>query len=150
MKKLLVVGVLVFTMAIGAFAVYADSDEVNEFSFGRGFGMGRGIGFSKGVELTEEEREELIEERKEFFENRENFTEEEMQEWINEREEYREERIEKALEDGTMTEEEAAEWREHFDEMDEFHEESGFFGGGCHGGRRGNGKGYGMMGGNRF
>lgn len=151
MKKLILVGVLVFTLAIGAFAVYADSPDDYSFGFGRGYGhhMGgyghmRSDEYGKRIDLSDEEREEWLESRNEFFMNQSDLTEEEWEELFEERQEerqkYREERIKRALEEGIITEEEANEWREHFSEMDEFHEENGFVGRGCHGGR---GRGYG-------
>ncbi len=127
MKKILLVGALVFTMVVGAFAAYADSPDSNRFSFGRGYGHMNGYEFNREVDLNDEDREQWINERQE------------------ERTEYREERIKDALEDGTITEEQAKEWRERFDEMDELHEESGYIGGSCHGGASGSGYGRGMM-----
>lgn len=164
MKRILLVGVLVFTLVIGAFAVYADSPATGEFGFGRGYGHmgGNAYGhmnnseFNRRIDLTEEEREEWFQNRQNFFEERENFTEEERQEWFNEmqdeRAEYREERIKLALQEGTITEEQAAEWRTHFEEMDKFHEENGFVGRGFQGGMmgRGHGRANGMMGGCGF
>lgn len=158
MKKLLVVGLLIFGITVGAFAVYADSADINESSFTRGFGhkMGSKLGFNKAIDLTDKEKDELIQNRKDFFEKQQNLTEEERQELIikrqKERSEYREERIKESLEDGTITEEQATKWRTHFAEMDKFHEESGFIGGGCHskGMGKGSGRGNAMMGGNRL
>jgi len=84
MKKILLVGVLVFTMLIGAFAVYADTPDTNSFSLGRGYGHMRGFnqeyGWNWDDEMTVEEREQWINERQE------------------ERREYLEERINRALE----------------------------------------------------
>ncbi len=156
MKKLLVVGLLIFGITVGAFAVYADAADTNEFSLTRGFGHMMGRGFNRGMDLTSEEKDELIKNRSEFFEKLDNLTDEERQEWISkmqeEKSEYREEMIKKGLENGSITEEQAGEWRTHFVEMDKFHEENGFIAGGCHGGRigRGQGRRNGMMGGNRF
>lgn len=159
MKKRLLVGVLVFTMAIGSFAVYADSVVTSEFGFGRGNMSGKVHGhmnagnLSNRINLTEEERQEWIQSRKDIFEERQNLTEEERQEFFQARQEeravYREERIKIALKDGTITEEQAAEWRTHFVEMDKFHEENGFAGKGFKNGGMGRGHGAtnGIMGG---
>jgi len=125
---MLVIGVLVLTMVVGAFAVYADSPNKNVFAFGRGYGHMNGNEFNRGIDLNDEEREQ----------------------WINEgqegRIEYREERVNNALKNGTITEEQATKWREHFTEMDEFYEESGYIGGSCYEGSVGRGYGRGMMG----
>lgn len=145
MKKILLVGLLVFTMAVGAFAVYADSPATGEFGFTRGHGHmnrqtfdGMNSGEFRGrIDLSEEERQE-------------------------ERAEYREERIKRALEEGRITEAQAREWRAHFEEMDKFHEENGFLGGNscCDGlgqghghgigGRNGHSRSNGLRGGCRF
>jgi hypothetical protein len=135
LKKILLVGVFVFTMVVGAFAVYADSPNTNVFSSGRGYGHSseRGYGhmngneFNREIDLNDEEREQLINERQE------------------ERTEYREERINNAFENGSITEEQATQWRGHFTEMDEFYKENGYIGGSCHGGSAERGYGRGMM-----
>ncbi|NMA49117.1 MAG: hypothetical protein GX947_05030 [Tissierellia bacterium] len=127
MKKILLVGVLVFTMVIGAFAVYADSPSANMFSFGRGYSHMNGYEFNREIDLIDEDREQWINDRQE------------------ERMEYREERIKNALKNGAITQEQATEWREHFAEMDELYEENGYIGGSCHGGLAGKGYGRGMM-----
>src|SRR5665648_810793 len=122
---MLVIGVLVLTMVVGAFAVYADSPSTNVFSFGRGYGHMNGNDFNGEIDVNDQEREEWINEIQE------------------ERTEYREERIKYALENGTITQEQAIEWREHLTEMDEFYEESGYIEGSCYGGSAGRGYGRG-------
>ncbi len=154
MKRMLMVGALVFTMAVGTFTVYADSNEVNGFSLGRGYHHMGGGEFNRGMDLNGEEREELLEKKKEFFENQSNLTDEERQELFKEMQEERvksrEERINKALEEGTMTEEQARELRAHCAEMAKLHEENGFIGGKFQGANPGRRHGGGMMGGKRF
>lgn len=174
MKKIFLVGILIFTMLVGAFAVYADSPATGGFGFTRGHGHMNGQAFdgmnsgefNRRIDLSEEEREEWIQSRQNLFEERENLTEEERQELFEERKkeraEYREERIKAALEEGTITEEQAREWRAHFEEMDKFHEENGFLGGNncCDGlgqgnghrmgGRNGHSRSNGLTGGCRF
>lgn len=122
MKKVLLAGVLVFTMAVGAFAVYADSADTNEFPSERGYGniMEKGNEQNREIDLNNQETKE----------------------WRNERQE---ERINEALKNGTITEEQANERRSHFDEMDKFHEESGFRGADCHDGKTGRKYRRGMM-----
>lgn len=51
---------------------------------------------------------------------------------------YHKEDVDKALENGDISEEEAKEWNEHYEYMDEFHNENDFRG--CHGERRGMGR----------
>lgn len=46
---------------------------------------------------------------------------------------YRKESLKEDLKNGYITEEEAKKWEEHYDYMEEFHNENGY--GGCHGGR---------------
>ena len=54
---------------------------------------------------------------------------------------YHREDVDKALEDGDISEEEAKKWDDHYEYMDEFHNENGFRA--CHGrGRRGMGRSY--------
>ena len=70
--------------------------------------------------------------------------------WFRERMGYRREALKEALDDGDITQNQYNTWNEHFDYMEEFHEENGFVnqsGFGCHGGR---GFGRGMMGGGGF
>jgi hypothetical protein len=55
--------------------------------------------------------------------------------------------IEKDLKEGTITKEEAEKWLAHFDSMEKWHNENGFYPGSCQGGygkglRRGNGRGF--------
>jgi len=69
---------------------------------------------------------------------------------FKERTEYKKEQIKKALEEKLITEEEAKQWEEHFTYMEKFHNENGFMQGGCGGNRQGQGRGKGMMRGNRF
>lgn len=59
--------------------------------------------------------------------------------WFRDRMEYRRNDLKDALDEGYITEKEYNTWSEHFNYMEEFHEENGFphgrgFGG-CHGGR---------------
>ncbi len=63
--------------------------------------------------------------------------------WFKERIEYKREALKEALDEKEITQEEYNTWNEHFNYMEEFHEENGFgpggYGfGGCHG-RRANG-----------
>lgn len=173
MKKRLIVGVLILTMALGTFAVYADTaDTQNIFPFGRSnrHMEDRGMGFAGGHRFTEEERQEFLEDREIFFKERENLTEEEREEWFAERTEYKRQAIKEALANGNITEEQAKTLEEHLQEREEFHKENGFnneschgqgfgmgskdgtgFGMGLKGGRgKGHGHGRGMMRGNGF
>lgn len=72
-----------------------------------------------------------------------NLSEESMEEFMEDRTEFRKGEIERALENGTISESEAKEWENHFNDMDEFHNENGYLHGGrgsgrsCHGMMRG-------------
>ncbi len=74
-------------------------------------------------------------------------------EFHKERMDYRRDELKEALEEGEITDQEYKTWTEHFDYMDEFHQENGFLNmgngfGGCHRGGNNNRQGFGrgMMG----
>lgn len=127
MKKKLVVGLMVCTMVIGAFAVYADSYDINELPPERGYGnmMEKSNESNIEIDLNNQETKELRNERQE-------------------------ERTKVALKDDIITQEQANGRRTHFDEMDKFHEEKGFKGEHCHDRTTDGNYGHGMMGGNRY
>ena len=67
--------------------------------------------------------------------------------WFKERMSYRKDALKEALEDGEITQKEFDTWSDHFNYMEEFHEENGFgpgngFGG-CHGNRANGRRGFG-------
>lgn len=129
MKKILIVGGLIGVLVLGSAFAFADSPTS---VFNRN--LRRGYNNAPLTELSAEEKEALIKEREEF--RKENM-------------EYRKEDLKKALDNGEITQEEYNNWVEHFDYMEEFHNENGFFfggGRGCHGAgmMRGFGRGNGM------
>ncbi len=68
--------------------------------------------------------------------------------WFKERMEYRREELKEALDEKEITQEEYNTWNEHFNYMEDFHEENGFgiggYGfGGCHGRRANGSRGFG-------
>lgn len=65
------------------------------------------------------------------------FDSEEFDKWREERLEYRKDDLKKAVEEKIITEDEAKKWEDHFEYMDEFHEENGYQGGYCGGYNRG-------------
>lgn len=124
MKKTIIIVGLVLVLGIGSAISYAESGSV--IPFGRNFSR---MPWSNR-NITEEQFEEFVKERQEFHE--ENM-------------EYRREELKKALDNGEITKDEYNSWLEHFDYMDEFHRENGFFGG-CGGrGMHRMGRGMGMM-----
>ncbi len=70
-------------------------------------------------------------------ENNSNENLEEWREWHRERMDWKREQVEEAVDEGLITEDKAKTWNEHYDSMEEFHEENGFMHGpgGCHDGR---------------
>ncbi|MBU5292688.1 hypothetical protein KQH90_01390 [Anaerosalibacter bizertensis] len=64
-----------------------------------------------------------------------------MSEWHKDRIEYNRNRVNEDLKEGIITKEEAEKWNEHFNYMEKWHDENGFYQGSCHGGRRGYGNG---------
>ncbi len=126
MKKTLVVVALIFTIAIGTFAVHADTGNMqNVFPNKNGnmsFKNGEGR-FNKANRFTEEERD--------------NLTQEERQEWFEERTEYKRQAIEEALVSGNISEEQAKDLEEELQMKKEFHKENGFKDGVCNGERFG-------------
>lgn len=119
MKKTLIVLGLILALGAGSMFAFADSASV---PFGRNFDR---MPWNR-TELTEEQIDDLVQERKEFQE---------------EKTEYRKEELKKALDNKEITQDEYNYWLEHFNYMEEFHEKNGFMGGGfgrgCHGGARG-------------
>lgn len=124
MKKIIVVLGLVIILGIGSAFAFADSGS--NLPFRRNFGM---MQWNR-TDLTEKEIEDLAKDRQEFHER--NM-------------EYRREDLKEALENKEITQEEYDSWNEHFNYMDEFHKDNGFFGG-CGGRGTGRmGRGMGMM-----
>lgn len=117
MRKIIVVLSLVLILGIGSAFAFADSDS--NLPFRRNFGM---MQWNR-TDLTEKEIEDLAKDRQEFHER--NM-------------EYRREDLKEALENKEITQEEYDSWNKHFNYMDDFHKENGFFGG-C------GGRGMGMM-----
>lgn len=176
MKKKLLVGVLVLTLVLGAFAVYADSPNINDFN--RGYGNMDENQFNQRVN-SPERNSQWTEDMGRYCGGNRSFTSQaEREEWFQktpeQRTEYREENLKRDIENGIITEEEANNWRKHFAERDKFHEENGYrdeshhgrmnnspnntnsgnrrgsghMQGNGHG--RGHGNGHGMMGGRNF
>ncbi|MBZ2175551.1 YckD family protein [Schnuerera sp. xch1] len=85
----------------------------------------------------------------ETSETTQNVDEESWTEWFEEKMEWKKSQIEEALDEGLITEEEAENLYDHFDYMEEFHNEDGFMPGKGFYGRR-NGFGRGMMRGCRW
>ncbi len=136
MKKRLIVGVLILAMALGTFAVYADTaDTQNIFPFGRGnrHMEDRGMGFAGGQRFTEEGRQGFLEDREIFFKEKESLTEEKREEWFKERTEYKRTAIKEALAKGNITEEQAKKLEESLQEREEYHRDNGFNNEFCHG-----------------
>lgn len=46
--------------------------------------------------------------------------------WFKDMITWKKDQVDQAVKDGKLTEEEANEWKEHFDEMEEWHNENGF------------------------
>lgn len=168
MKKKLLVGVLVLTLVLGAFAVYA-SPDVNDFNRGYEYMDEDGYGYMNGNQFNvRNERVNQSNDNSQWSEdmgrycggNRNFSSQAEREEWFQktqeERTEYREENLKRDIENGIITEEEANKWREHFAERDKFHEENGYRDGSHHGGmnnspnntKSGNRRGNGHMQGN--
>ncbi len=62
----------------------------------------------------------------------------ELPEWFEDMIEWRKGQVQESLDAGTITAEQAEVWNQHFDDMVEYHQESGFpVGGGCRGGGMG-------------
>lgn len=59
------------------------------------------------------------------------------EDWHQEKIDWKRKRIDEALDDGIINEDQARTWNEHFDYMEDFHDENGFMPGGCHGYRKG-------------
>jgi len=124
MKKTIIILGLILALSVGSAIAFAETNS--EPSFGRGFNRMQW----NNSNLTDEEIEDLKEERLEIFE------------------EYTEDRkadLKADYEKGDITEEQYNTWLEHFNYTEEFHKENGFYGGfgGC--GGRGTGRGYGGM-----
>lgn len=120
MKKMLIVLGLILGLGVGSMFAFADSASL---PFGRNFDRTP----LNRTELTDEQKEQLAQQRKEFQEKKM---------------EYRKEELKKALDNKEITQEQYNTWLEHFNYMEEFHKENGFlniggFGRGCHGGARG-------------
>lgn len=126
MKKLLSILGLVTVIGIGSFAYASASDGVAENSKSTDY-------------QTRPNYEDRIETRSDYdgrIENRHEHMRE-----------YRREDLDRSLRDGEISQEEAKKWEEHYNYMDEFHNENGYRG--CHGegntrrhgGRRGMGRG---------
>lgn len=115
MKKTIIIVGLVLALGIGSAIAYADSGF--RAPLRSNYGMMRNNRF----DLTDAQLEELAKDRQEFHEK--NM-------------EYRQEELNKAYDNGEITKEEYNSWSEHFNYMNEFHKENGFYGG-C--GRRGMG-----------
>lgn len=126
MKKKLAVGLIVSTMAIGAFTVYADSSNTNEFPSQRGHNNME-IEHSNIMEVEHNNMMERSNEPKEM------------------RHEAQVEINNEVPEKSTITEKQSNDHRQHFNEMNKFHEENGFKGDDCNGNRTGRRQGHGMM-----
>lgn len=124
MKKTLIVAGLIAVLVLGSAFAFADSMAP---AFSRNFRR-----VWNNAPLSEKEREGLAEENFKLY--KENM-------------EYKKEELKRALDNGEITQEEYNKWKEHFNYMEEFHNENGFFPGrGCHGVgmMRGFGRGMGM------
>lgn len=117
MKKIMIGLSLVLALGVFSAFTYADNMEVN-------------TAFHMGNWGNEENRD---------------FDSEEFQQFKEERLQYKKDNLKKAVEEKKLTVEQAKNWEEHFDYMEEFHEENGYLGGHC-GGRsnEGNRRGMGM------
>lgn len=71
---------------------------------------------------------------------REDFSQEDYEDWHKEKMNFKREELEKALSEGEISKEEASKWQKHFDYMEEFHEEAGFKG--CFGSKFGHRRGH--------
>lgn len=101
MKKIILVSGVLAIMGAGAVSVYAGSPSTNEFDHGYGHMVD-----NRSIQGR-------------FNKNNKSYTDAERQQWLDERAEYREERIQLALSEGWITEEEAAERRAELVERDQ-------------------------------